>query len=622
MTDYTFIHNYQITMPCMYFSGEESENIVNDDPANKSITINPTLYDNVRGDHERSMRVFLDAHLSKIRDESEEEPSEIMVPRGDASVSLGAKPIMSLLAYITNSLMMAEFREISGDEFKDSYLGPLDNAIKRSDVNFPLLERDYRYPAVRASHLYTECFNKSIIPSFSEIFYILCGTSNYFGESLMIRSHLDKKSVFKTNIAHVLHRGSFKDPQTPEICFAIGDYNQRNHGLALGLEDLRMTIKDLKQTLLETNRLEPLKSLPFFLDKEWSPRVFFALVLRKYLYQAFLCGTDRIFISDYQTFSGFFKYEIMNDKMTIDYYVIDDPETVANGITLKSAIAGFFYKDVEDALATKDRIAKCFGVTKEPTKQDPFENVLPRDESQSSGNFSGKGKKDPYKEDSDNDTYNGYACCRIMHNTPKRYPDLKLPPTVFTKLYYYSRQLWAEEGLTCFSIPDLHEYYDAFFNELEINEKLGKSQFASNFPKLFKSGYWNGLPDHPMHIFEYLGREIPMKEWDKHKVHKTIKLRLEELHLLGISHNDVRLANIHVSVSGKVSLIDFGLSDCTNNGEHKMNDLENLDYILGLNSSCDSSDTDNQVNQDSQKSDATLPYKAEKDYKKFLQSKF
>lgn len=611
-------------MPRMYFSGEESKNIINDDPANKSITINPTLYDRVKGDYEQNIRVFLDTHLLKIRDEIEEEPSDIIVPSGDASVSLGEMPIMSLLAYITHSLTMAEFREMSSDEFKESYLGPLDNAIKRSNITFPLLEPEYRYPAVRASHLYTKGFNERIIPDLRDFFYIICGTDNFFGKPLIIRSHLDKKCVFKTSIAQILHKGSFGNPQTPEICFVIGDYNKKNHGLARGFEELRVTIKDLKKTLLKTDRLKQLKTLPLFLDREWSPRVLFALVLRKYIYQAFLCGTDRIFISDYQTFSGFFKYEIVDDKMTIDYYVINDPETVANGITLKSAIAGFFYKDIEDAFATKDKIANCFGVTKETKKQDPFENVLPRDASQPSGNFSGskfKGKTDPYKEGSD-DAYNGLTYCRIIHNTPKRYPSLKLPPTVFTKLYYFSSRLWREDGLTCFRIPDKYEYYDVFINELEINEKLGKSQFASNFPKLFKSGYWNGLQDHPMHIFEYLGKEIPMKEWDKHKVHKIIKSRLEELHLLGISHNDVRLANIHVSVSGKVSLIDFGLSDCTNNGEHKKNDLENLDFILGLNSSCDSSDIDNQVNQDSQKSEATLPDKAEKDGEYFLQSKF
>ena len=68
-------------------------------------------------------------------------------------------------------------------------------------------------------------------------------------------------------------------------------------------------------------------------------------------------------------------------------------------------------------------------------------------------------------------------------------------------------------------------------------------------------------------------------------MHRIIKSRLEELHLLGISHNDVRPANIHVSVSGKISLIDFGLSDCSNNEEHKKNDFETLDYILGVHGS-------------------------------------
>jgi hypothetical protein len=46
-----------------------------------------------------------------------------------------------------------------------------------------------------------------------------------------------------------------------------------------------------------------------------------------------------------------------------------------------------------------------------------------------------------------------------------------------------------------------------FFNELVINEKLAKLRFASNYPKLLVSGYWDGLPGHPIHIFEYLGKE-------------------------------------------------------------------------------------------------------------------
>ncbi|CUM49401.1 unnamed protein product, partial [Debaryomyces fabryi] len=134
----------------------------------------------------------------------------------------------------------------------------------------------------------------------------------------------------------------------------------------------------------------------------------------------------------------------------------------------------------------------------------------------------------------------------------------------------------------CLEIPEKEGYYGMFFNELFINERIAKSEFASSFPKLLVSGYWNGLSDHPMHIFEYLGKEVPEEKWNKKEVCRVLKSRLKELHLIGISHNDVRPANIHVSVSGKISLIDFGLSDGTNNEEHKKNDLDSLDYILGI----------------------------------------
>ena len=54
-----------------------------------------------------------------------------------------------------------------------------------------------------------------------------------------------------------------------------------------------------------------------------------------------------------------------------------------------------------------------------------------------------------------------------------------------------------------------------FFNDVVINEEVAKSQFASNFPKLFISGYCNGHTDHPMHIFEYLREEIPREKWTR-----------------------------------------------------------------------------------------------------------
>ncbi|CUM67041.1 uncharacterized protein PRCAT00004729001 [Priceomyces carsonii] len=55
---------------------------------------------------------------------------------------------------------------------------------------------------------------------------------------------------------------------------------------------------------------------------------------------------NREFISDHESFSGFFRYKIVSgEKMVIKYYVINNPETVEHGITLRSAIGGFFYEE-------------------------------------------------------------------------------------------------------------------------------------------------------------------------------------------------------------------------------------------------------------------------------------
>lgn len=73
------------------------------------------------------------------------------------------------------------------------------------------------------------------------------------------------------------------------------------------------------------------------------------------------------------------------------------------------------------------------------------------------------------------------------------------------------------------------------------------------------------MPSHPIYMFEDVVEEKPIDEWDRNKVYIGIKQRLKELHLMGIAHKYV--ANIHVSVSGKISLIDFGLPVCTGSGE-------------------------------------------------------
>ncbi|CUM53626.1 unnamed protein product [Debaryomyces tyrocola] len=58
----------------------------------------------------------------------------------------------------------------------------------------------------------------------------------------------------------------------------------------------------------------------------------------------------------------------------------------------------------------------------------------------------------------------------------------------------------------CLAISEKAGYYGMFFNELAINEKIVKSQFASNVPKLLVSDYWNDISGYPMRIVESLGK--------------------------------------------------------------------------------------------------------------------
>ena len=587
----------------MYFSGVDSDIITYDDPENRCIRVNLDLFIRVLNNNEQNTRVFLDTHLLKILgNEDGQDRREKLVSKGNASVSLGNMPSIPIVVYSSRALITAEFREMSSDDFKDRYLAPLDIALKESNICRRPLAQEYAYPRGDAMHVeqaIQEYFDREIARTIDHLYRDIGDITNHFCSPSFVKSPLDGKRAVQPDIIHMLTKSDL-NTQYPEIVFGIGDYKTGVYKMMQGFEEF-------KTAILNRRRLRLHSIGNFFPDREWSPRVLFALVLSKYIYQAFLCGTDRILISDHQTFSGFFRYEIVDGEMIIDYYVINNPETVENGITLRSAIAGFFYKSVGDAADTKARLMEIFSVAsstdvKSIKELDPFFNVRPRDPSGSSGKLDRpgfSGNLDSVKENdaSDNfDAIDGNTYCRVIYDSAEFYPDLKLPSPVFVKLYYYSSRLWEENSLMCLEIPEKEGYYGMFFNELLINERIAKSEFASNFPKLLVSGYWNGLSDHPMHIFEYLGKEVPEEKWNNKEVYKVIKSRLEELHLIGISHNDIRLANIHVSVSGKISLIDFGLSDYTNNEEHKKNDFETLEHILRSNGSNESFKHANQVN--------------------------
>lgn len=62
--------------------------------------------------------------------------------------------------------------------------------------------------------------------------------------------------------------------------------------------------------------------------------------------------------------------------MTINYFVIYDPGTGELGITLRSAIAGFFYKNKREALSAKVKLAVLVEISQNTKGPDPLANVL------------------------------------------------------------------------------------------------------------------------------------------------------------------------------------------------------------------------------------------------------
>ncbi|CUM53663.1 unnamed protein product [Debaryomyces tyrocola] len=573
----------------MYFSGKDINSIIVKKPEGKEIEINRNLFDNLYhlGDKEQCLRVLLDTPLLKFEKYKDKKRRVLrnLVSEddedNDGPMYSGRMPFMPAYVYITNLVMRAKFREISILEFKTNYLAPLDSSIKESKRNlFPSLEEHFRSPwgnTWNTKHYIKQHFDGNIVSTIERLYHAINGYYDIFGYSYIIKAVFNEDQRLRTDIMHCRNN---KSTYNPEICFALGSYKSENYYLCQGFDDFKSAIK---------NATRPIEYI--FPGREWSPRVVFALTLRRLIYEAFLCGTDRVFISDYETFSGFFKYEIVDDQMEIDYYIITDPETILGGVTLRAAIAGFFFKTEKEALNTRKVLANSFQVACSTKGFDPLLNVLPRPVQLSSKlsivelhNF---------KIIEEINTFDIFRIItdepywRIIENAVKWYPTLgfKLPYRVVVKLYHYSTLFYEDKNndLLWFSIPDRSEYYEWFYNELVINEKIAKSQFASKFPKLLVSGYWNGLPDHPMHILESPGPGMLEEKWDKKEVHRIVKLRLEELHLLGISHNDIRLCNIHVSESGKISLINFELSDSSDNEKHKKRDFECLDDILRIN---------------------------------------
>ena len=185
-------------MPYMYFSGEDSNAITFDDPYNDCIVINPELYDIVRNNKEQKTRVFLDIHLLKIRggENKQEFRTEKLVSKGNASVDVGKMPSIPILVYTSRALITAEFREMSSDEFKETYLAPPDNALRESNIRRLPLAREYTYPVGNAMHVelsIQEYFNERISPGLKDLFHDLGDINNHFGSPSFVIPPLDQE---------------------------------------------------------------------------------------------------------------------------------------------------------------------------------------------------------------------------------------------------------------------------------------------------------------------------------------------------------------------------------------------------------------------------------------------
>lgn len=218
--------------------------------------------------------------------------------KNKASVDIGHMPFMPILVYTSRALITADLKEVSSHDFKDRYLVPLDNHISESNISGQLLTEDYRYTlgdAMNREHYIEQNFDREIAGTIDRLYCDVGDVDNYIGNPSIVRPLLDQRRIIQPNIIHMSKKSDL-DIEYPEIIFGMGVYKSGAYKMTQGFEELKIAIENQIGNLLNRRRLRLQSSGNFLSDREWTPRVIFALVIRKYLYQAFLCGTDRLFI--------------------------------------------------------------------------------------------------------------------------------------------------------------------------------------------------------------------------------------------------------------------------------------------------------------------------------------
>ncbi|KRZ98248.1 uncharacterized protein AC631_05992, partial [Debaryomyces fabryi] len=117
-------------------------------------------------------------------------------------------------------------------------------------------------------------FNEEIARTIDHLYRDIGNITNHFCSPSFVKSPLDGKRAMQPDIIHMLTKSDL-NTQYPEIVFRIGEYKTGVYKMMQGFEEFKTAILNRRRL-----RLHSIGS--FFPDREWSPRVLFALVLSKY----------------------------------------------------------------------------------------------------------------------------------------------------------------------------------------------------------------------------------------------------------------------------------------------------------------------------------------------------
>jgi len=126
-------------------------------------------------------------------------------------------------------------------------------------------------------------------------------------------------------------------------------------------------------------------------------------------------------------------------------------------------------------------------------------------------------------------------------------------------------------------------------NEDDIHKEIyaGRTlshQNVSKFVEYFSSNEWHFIVFERVygsdlfHLIEKRGF-IPFNDWDCRNIFRQILKAVKHSHDHGVVHRDIKLENILMDATGKITVIDFGLCDVVPLGQDSQKFCGSLDYV-------------------------------------------